>query len=380
MAGLYLHIPFCAAICDYCNFTRGLVADAVKARYVEALTADLRRSAAPVAVDSIYFGGGTPSLLTPAELRAILDACRASFAVSPDVEVSFEANPESVTARAADAWLAAGVTRVSLGVQSFRDEDLRRLGRAHTVDGAVSAVGELRRAGVENLSLDLMLWLPEQTRDDVRASVARLIDLAPEHASLYLLEIYPNAPLREAMARSGWSQAPDDDAADMYLDAMAALDAAGYHQYEISNVSRPGRECRHNLTYWTDGDWLAFGAGAHGAGAVERWRVVAGTTEYIQRVTDGRDVVAERWPREGETRLGEALVMGLRLTRGLDLAAIRARYGVDVWSRYGAELEPLVRAGHLSHRPGQRICLTRTGMLVANDAMMVLLDRRDAVE
>lgn len=380
MAGLYVHIPFCAAICEYCNFTRGLVEQAVKARYVAALTADIRRSAAPVAVESIYFGGGTPSLLTPAELQAILMACREAFEVAADAEVTLEANPESVSTAAADAWLAAGVTRVSLGVQSFRDDDLRRLGRAHSADGAVAAVRALRAAGVDNLSLDLMLWLPEQTRADVLDSVARLVDLGPEHASVYLLEIYANSPLKEAIARSGWSQAPDDDAADMYLDAMAALDAAGYEQYEISNVARPGRESRHNLTYWTDGDWLAFGAGAHGAGATERWRVVSGTTDYIQRVADGRDVVAERWPRDPATRLEEALVMGLRLTRGLDLPAIAARYGVDVWARYGAALAPFVRAGHLVHDPGSRICLTRAGMLVANDAMMVLLDRRDGVE
>lgn len=380
MAGLYVHIPFCAAICEYCNFTRGLVEQAVKARYVVALTDDIRRAAAPVTVDSIYFGGGTPSLLTASELRAIVDACREAFAVTADAEVTLEANPESVSQAAAEAWLAAGVTRVSLGVQSFRDDDLRRLGRAHTAAGAVEAVQALRAAGVDNLSLDLMLWLPEQARADVLDSVSRLIDLGPEHASLYLLEIYPNSPLKEAIARSGWSQAPDDDAADMYLDAMAAIESAGYAQYEISNVARPGRESRHNLTYWTDGDWLAFGAGAHGAGPADRWRVVSGTTDYIQRVAEGRDVVAERWPRDPVTRLEEALVMGLRLTRGLDLPWFAARYGVDVWARYGAALAPFVQAGHLVHDPGRRICLTRTGMLVANDAMMVLLDRRDAVE
>lgn len=373
MAGLYLHIPFCAAICEYCNFTRGLVQDAVKAQYVEALATDIRRSAADVAIESIYFGGGTPSLLTPAELTGILHACRDSFAVTSEAEITIEANPESVSAEAAAAWLAAGVNRVSLGVQSFLDDELQRLGRVHSADGAVAAVRALRAAGVENLSLDLMLWLPEQTGAHVSSTVSRLIDLAPDHASLYLLEVYPNAPLREAMARAGWSQAPDDDAADMYLDAMARLEDAGYAQYEISNVARPGRESRHNLTYWTDGDWLAFGAGAHGAGPADRWRVVSGTTDYIQRVTRGDDVVAERWPRDAATRLEEALIMGLRLTRGLDLPAIAARYGVDVWARFGAALAPFIAAGHLVHEPGRRIFLTRTGMLVANDAMMVLL-------
>jgi oxygen-independent coproporphyrinogen-3 oxidase len=277
------------------------------------------------------------------------------------------------TARA-EALLRAGVNRVSLGVQSFRQEELAKLGRTHSAQRAADAVGELRRAGVDNLSLDLMLWLPDRRPEHLAESVDRLITLAPEHASLYLLEIYPNAPLRDAMARSGWTVAPDDVAADMYLLAMETLERAGYAQYEISNVARPGRESRHNLTYWTDGEWLAFGAAAHGARTAERWRVVSGTTEYIQRVEAGEDVVAERWPRDPRTRLEEALFMGLRLTRGLDLGAIRARYGVDIWQRYGPALEPFERAGHLVHEPGRRILLTRSGMLVANDAMAVFLD------
>lgn len=374
MAGLYLHIPFCQAICAYCNFTRGLVDDAVQARYVDALVTDIARHAAAIAVDSIYFGGGTPSVLTPEQIARMVAACRAAFVVSSDAEVTMEANPESVSSARAAGYLAAGVNRVSLGVQSFRDDELARLGRLHSAARAAAAVDELRRAGVDNLSCDLMLWLPEQRPEHLRTSIARLIEVAPDHASVYLLEIYPQSPLKEAMARGAWSVAPDDDAADMYLETMAALEAAGYRQYEISNVARPGRESRHNLHYWRDGNWLAFGAGAHGAVDDVRWRVVSGTTDYIQRVEAGADVVAERWPRDPVTRCEEALIMGLRLAEGLDLPRFRARYGLDVWARYGAALEPFVRAGHLVHEPDRRIFLTRTGMLVANDAMNVLLD------
>ena len=373
MAGLYLHIPFCQAICSYCNFTRGLLDEAVKAQYVAALVADLHRQAEPVAVDTIYLGGGTPSLLTPAELAAILSACRASFAVAADVEITLEANPESVTAASLAGYRAAGANRLSFGAQSFRAEELVRLGRLHGPERPAEAVALARGAGFDNLSLDLMLWLPGQTPAHARESVDRLIEIGPDHASLYLLEIYPNAPLREDMARAGWSMAPDDDAADMYLEAMATLDAAGYRQYEISNVSRPGRESRHNLIYWQDGDWLAFGSGAHGARGDSRWRNVAGTGDYISRVRDGGSVVAERTPRDDRTRAEEALFMGLRLAEGVDLARMRDRYGVDVWTRYGAALEPFERAGHLVHEPGRRIRLTRQGMLVANEAMSVFI-------
>jgi oxygen-independent coproporphyrinogen-3 oxidase len=174
--------------------------------------------------------------------------------------------------------------------------------------------------------------------------------------------------------------APDDDAADMYLEAMAALDQAGYHQYEISNVSRPGRESCHNLVYWRDGEWLAFGSGAHGAGPTTRWRNVAGTGEYIARIHAGRTAVAETTPRDPATRAEEALFMGLRLADGIDLARMSARYGVDVWARYGARLAPFERAGHLQHEPGRRIRLTRHGMLVANEAMAIFLDQENRVE
>ncbi|MEP7118893.1 MAG: hypothetical protein ABI880_14985 [Acidobacteriota bacterium] len=232
-----------------------------------------------------------------------------------------------------------------------------------------------RAAGFDNLSLDLMLWLPEQTLAHLRESVERLIAVGPEHASVYLLEVYPNAPLREEMARSGWSVAPDDDAADMYLDVMARLERGGYRQYEISNVARPGRESRHNLTYWRDGEWLAFGPGAHGARAHERWRVVSGTGEYIARVAAGSDVAAERTERTPAARLEEALFMGLRLAEGLDLVAIKRRYGVDVWETFGNQLALHVRAGYLEHEPNRRIYLTRAGMLVANDVMAVFIGR-----
>ena len=380
MAGLYLHVPFCAAICNYCNFTRGLLDDAVKAQFVTALQADIRRHAEPVAIDSVFFGGGTPSLLTAAEVAAILTACRESFAVVPDAEITLEANPESVSALTLDGYRQAGVNRLSFGVQSFRDEELRRLGRLHSADRAAEAVGLARAAGFDNLSLDLMLWLPEQRLSHVRESVERLIAIGPEHASLYLLELYPNAPLREDMARAGWSVAPDDDAADMYLDAMDTLERAGYRQYEISNVARPGRESRHNLTYWRDGEWLAFGPGAHGARGHERWRVVPGTGDYIARVAAGADVVAERMPRDRATRLEEALFMGLRLAEGIDIRAIQRAYGVDVWETFGDALEPHVRAGRLVHEPGGRIYLTRAGMLVANDVMAVFIGHGFAVE
>ena len=372
--GLYVHIPFCSAICHYCNFNRGLLDEAVAARYVRALEQDIRRQAdRTAAADTVYFGGGTPSLIHPDGIARVIAACRDSFALSADAEVTLETNPETVTVDRMAAYRAAGVNRVSMGVQSFHDDELARLGRIHGADRAREAFAQARQAGFDNISLDLMMWLPQQTVDRWLASVEALIALGPDHASLYLLELYPNAPLREDMARAGWSQAPDDDAAEMYLQGLARLDAAGYEQYEISNVARGGRVSRHNLKYWQDGEWLAFGCGAHGTRHGRRYRVVSATEDYIQRMEAGADPIAEVRTLTGDERFEEMLFTGLRLTSGLPLAEIHAKFGVDVWERYGPGLTPFVTAGLLEHRPGARLRLTRQGMLLANEVCSVFV-------
>jgi oxygen-independent coproporphyrinogen-3 oxidase len=270
--GLYVHIPFCSAICNYCNFNRGLFDEALKQQYVRALQQAIARQGDGSPADTIYFGGGTPSLLEPSEIGAIIEECQRAFQVTRDAEITMEANPETVTPERLAGFRAAGVNRLSYGVQSFRDEELQRLSRLHSASRAGDAFAMARAAGFDNISLDLMMWLPQQTVGQWLESVDALIALGPEHASLYILELYPNAPLRDTMARAQWSLAPDDDAAEMYLQAMARLDAAGYEQYEISNVARPGRESRHNLKYWTDGEWLGFGCGAHSTRRAVRWK------------------------------------------------------------------------------------------------------------
>jgi oxygen-independent coproporphyrinogen-3 oxidase len=370
--GLYIHIPFCSAICNYCNFNRGLFDGELKRRYVGAIEQEIVRAADGRTADTIYFGGGTPSLLEPAEVGRLIQACRNAFDLTVNAEVTLEANPETVSAERLDDVRRAGVNRVSFGVQSFDDDELRRLGRLHTASRAREAVAEARAASFDNVSLDLMMWLPQQTVSGWLRNVDELADLQPEHASLYILEVYPNAPLRDEMARAGWSQAPDEDAADMYLGAMAALDRAGYVQYEISNVARPGWRSRHNLKYWEDGEWLGFGCGAHSTDAGIRWRNVSGTAEYIERIDAGQSIVAERRALTRDERLEEALFMGLRLCEGVDLDAFRIKYGVDAWARFGDALGPFVDANVL-RRSGGRLALTREGMLVANEVMSALV-------
>ena len=370
--GLYIHVPFCSAICNYCNFNRGLFEAELKERYVAALLAEIDRSADGAPADTIYFGGGTPSLLEPGEVEAIIKACGRSWTMSGAVEVTLEANPETVTLDRLAGFRAAGVNRLSLGVQSFRDAELRRLTRLHSADRAVQAFQMARQAGFDNISLDLMMWLPEQSVAQWLESVEALAALGPEHASMYLLEIYPNAPLRDAMARGRWSLAPDDAAADMYLSGLDRMDRAGYLQYEISNVARPGRESRHNLKYWTGGEWLGLGCGAHSTRRGSRWKNISAVEEYISAVTTGGQAVADRRRLTDEEQLEEALFMGLRLAAGVDVRGVKDRFGVDVWDEYGRELEPFVNARILVY-DGRALRIPRPGMLLAHEVMSVFI-------
>ena len=378
MLGLYLHVPFCSAICSYCNFNRGLFDADLKGRYVSALEREIRTapfpfeaSTAPREVDSIFFGGGTPSLLEPSEIARLIEACRSSFAVTADAEITLETNPETATDDRLAGFRAAGVNRISFGVQSFEDDELARLGRIHSAARARDAILDARRAGFTNLSFDLMLWLPGQSFSSWLRTVDEAIALAPDHLSLYLLELYPNAPLKEAMARATsqpWAQAPDDEAADMYLAGLDRLDLAGFRQYEISNVAKPGFESKHNLKYWKAGDWYGFGCGAHSTVGGWRWRNLASTTDYVRRVEAGEAVAESIAQQSADERFTEAIFTGLRLSEGIDLREFEARYGRDPWVRYGDDLTPFLDAAVI-WKKGTRVGLTRQGMLVANEVL-----------
>ncbi len=369
--GLYLHIPFCQAICSYCNFNRGLLDDDLKRRYVSALELEIRRAAGGKA-DTIFFGGGTPSLLDAAEVERLIVACRETFDVAADAEITLETNPETATPERLAGFRAAGVNRISFGVQSFDDEELLRLGRIHSSARAKEAITAAQSLNFSSVSFDLMLWLPQQSRETWRKTLYEAIELAPDHLSLYLLELYPNAPLKEDMARSGWSLAPDDDAAEMYLEAMDALEQYGLKQYEISNVARDGHRSRHNVKYWRAGQWFGFGCGAHSTVAGERWKNVAGTADYVARVATGQAPSIDHQVLSAQTRVEEALFMGMRLTDGVDADAFKARFGVDPWKRYGQALAPFLEGGHVWRR-GNEFGLTRSGMLVANSVLEVFV-------
>ena len=313
--GLYFHIPFCRSKCVYCDFYSLPRAEGLMDAYCDVLCAQLRAASEtllPYEADTIYFGGGTPSLLGAARLCRLLDAARQSCAVSSNAEITFEANPESARdLRALRALRAAGFNRVSLGVQSLDDGMLRALGRVHTAAEAVQAVDALRRSGFDNLSLDLMYGLPGQTIDHWTDTLRSAADLAPEHLSCYGLKVEPGTPLAR---RTGGPPLPgDDEQADMYLAASDALRTRGYEHYEISNFARPGFASRHNMKYWTLGEYLGFGPGAASDFGGRRTACARDLTAFLR----GDAPLAEDRPISPRERLSERVMLSLRTSRGI---------------------------------------------------------------
>ena len=385
--GIYIHIPFCASKCAYCDFYSlpRAGAEAMDA-YVRALTAHLDAFAPRrLAAETVYFGGGTPTVLGERRLLAIWDAVVRNFRVSRDAEVTLEANPESV-----GPWLGslrrAGFGRLSLGMQSARDGELRALGRVHTAARVPAAVETARAAGFGNLSLDLMYGLPGQTLAGWEESVRAAVSLAPEHLSCYGLKAEPGTPLyarRDAL--------PDPDAqAAQYLRAVEVLSAAGYGLYEISNFAKPGYESRHNLRYWTLGAYLGFGPGAHSDFGGVRFAFARDLDAYVRAaeklragVQTGTDLdaafpgfpLSERTEISPRERTREWVMLGLRTARGLDMAEYAARFGGDP-----APLRPFLdrcAAAGYGAWDGGRFALTPAGFLVSNAIILEALDRID---
>ena len=359
--GIYVQVPFCQTKCTYCNFHTGVVSAGRFAPYVEAVCQEIRghrefyRAAGvnlpegfeKAIVDTVYFGGGTPSLLEPEFLGRMIGAIRATFAeggASPSpteqlLEVTLEADPETVTAEKAQAWAAAGMNRVSFGVQSFSDRELVAAGRMHRRTDIYRASEILRNAGIRNISFDLIAGLPWQTRDSWRESLEELGKLAPEHVSVYLLEVDEGSRLGLEILQSGTRYSagavPSDDAmAEFYETACSFLAKLGYHHYEISNWARPGFESRHNLKYWRREEYLGFGAGAHSFSGTQRWANAHDAAAYVGAIEAGRLPIEQLEPVTPESALEEELFLGLRQLDGIDVGRIEREYGVGLDERF----------------------------------------------
>ena len=379
--GLYLHIPFCRSKCPYCDFcslprpseelmeayTREL------SRRIRQAREDYRREANdPVSVDTVYFGGGTPSLLPPHCFEELMEAIRESFCILPDAEITAEANPATVTAETARVWAKWGVNRVSLGAQSAQEPELKALGRLHRWHDVEETVGLLRAVGIDNINLDFMLGIPHQTSESLADTLTRALALKPSHLSAYTLMLEEGTPFYRR-GRVGLGLPADEDTADeeavsLWEQACARLREAGYEHYEISNFAREGLRSRHNLHTWQYHDYLGLGVAAHSCMDGVRF----GQSRNMDGFLAGKDITEFTEMLTSEDRMAEFIMLGLRLSDGIDEAEFFSRFGVDFWHTYGSFCIPFIEKGLMLRSEG-RVRLTEAGFPVSNSILAELI-------
>lgn len=392
--GLYVHVPFCKTKCPYCDFNTYQGIENLIEPFLPAITSEITcwgDALAHPPVKSVFFGGGTPSYLPPGDIERILVAIQSSFQVDPAAEISIEANPGDLDEAACAGILNQGVNRLSIGVQSLDNDLLNLLGRRHQASEAVEAFQSARQAGFDNVNLDLMYGLPNQSMEQWQKTLSSLIELTPEHISLYALTIEEGTPMHR-WAAEGKIPEPDSDlAADMYQHAREVLAEAGYHHYEISNWSLPDRACEHNLVYWENGPYLGVGPGAHSRLGDYRFWTVLSPRDYntkaatwadsgVQPLADLVETALQGIPTLGgwehlslETTCSETMFLGLRLLDGLNLSEASAIAGTDLAKKFQTPIQECLNLG-LLEQDGDCLKLTMQTYLVANQAFTRFLE------
>lgn len=385
-AGIYIHVPFCRSRCSYCDFATGMYEGGAAENYVRAVIGEIREWREidqPLSVDTVYFGGGTPSLLQSAQIAAILESLGNRFEIVDDPEITIEINPASVTAKSqpADelsreklrAFRSLRINRASFGAQTFDDRELKQLGRTHTAIDIPATFHELRRAGFANINFDLIAGLPGQTLATWKRNLDKALELRPEHLSLYLLDVHEGTPLADQI-KTGMRPQPDEDlAAEMYAAMINTVCSAGYRHYEISNFCLPGFESRHNTKYWTSQSCYGFGNSAHSFDGVRRrWANERDTAKYVSLMERNESPIVERTNLTEQDAQSEALFLGLRLMRGINLLDHRARFGNDVAGAYHEDLNRLLDAG-LIEIEDNWLRLTSRGAVLSNEVMSIFV-------
>ena len=392
LLGLYVHIPFCQTKCPYCDFNTYAAIEPLMPSYVAALRTEIIGWGAVLGrphLASVFFGGGTPSYLPEGDLATLMQVIDSSFTITSNVEITVEANPDDLSSSKLNSIYSAGVNRLSIGVQSLDDGLLKVLGRRHSAREAIDAYKAATEVGFDNISLDLMYGLPDQSLDQWRDTVDAIAELHPAHLSMYCLTLEGGTPMEKSI-NTGVIPDPDPDlAADMYLAAEYAMQRAGYRHYEISNWALPDRESKHNLTYWRNGDFLGVGPGAHSYLAQHRFHNLRSPRKYIRRMSDGAP------PRTGiaiDTRtleempavesveaidqfmeMAETMMMGLRLDTGIVEADFASRFGCTVSDVYTDVLPELHELGLIETKAGA-IKLTDRGRLLGNEVFSRFFD------
>lgn len=392
---IYIHFPFCLSKCIYCDFysvalsirkngslwkiteeSRGLVK-----KYAEALKKELNLYKVhgflnDRKIDAVYFGGGTPSIMTPSDIEEILSALRRNTYLAADAEITVETNPATAGLEELSGFRKAGVNRISIGCQSFIEEELQILGRRHSISDAGRIIENARTAGFENLSLDLIFGVPGSNSGRWNESLSKAIEFHPEHISCYGMTVEEGTPLSVMIKDGSFTLPGEEEQRKMYLDAASVFKSAGLNQYEISNFARQGRECRNNLNYWRGGEYLGLGASAHSCAVKKssagiemsrqrRWNI-EDIDEYINRCEKGFSPEAGKEEVAEDKLAGEAVMLGLRMTDGIDIENFKKQYGVELLSKWGKEIERLQDAGLLVVNDG-RMLLTTEGVLLSNE-------------
>jgi oxygen-independent coproporphyrinogen-3 oxidase len=383
-AGVYIHIPFCRSRCSYCDFATDVFKnDETVERYVKALISEITNyelqrpktqdQRPKFKIDTIYFGGGTPSLLRPRQLEMILDAVREKFSVDENSEITMEMNPGSITLDALRDYKSLGVNRASFGAQTFDDAELKRLGRRHTASDVRETIDLLRKAGFENVSFDLIAGLPRQSLNDWEKNLTEALRLSPEHISLYLLEIHEGTPLAEQI-RSNRQPLPDEELAGrMYELMLERLAAENYEQYEISNFARDGLRSRHNLKYWQFAPYYSFGVSAHSFdGIALRWSNERDTARYVKTIESGSSPIVETIELDEKARRAEYAFLRLRLNEGIDLREYEKKFGVRLNEEFAPDLKRLAEAG-LIELTADNLRLSKKGMLYSNEVFSIFV-------
>ena len=377
MAGLYIHIPFCTRACPYCDFSFELLKDGRVDRLLAAVEkeAGLRGRASPWAgyvINTVFLGGGTPTCLTDPQLERIFGMIHGHFRISPDAEITVEANPETITVSKLQRLRSLGVNRISIGVQSFSDEILRHLGRSHTADQAARAIDHARETGFGHINIDLMFGAPGQTTSEWGETLDRTVNHDPDHVSIYGLTIEPGTEFARMEAEDLLDLPDDDRHVGCYYEALDRLTGAGYRHYEVSNLSKPGAECKHNLSCWHGGDYLGLGPSAHSHSDGRRTANIRDLAGYLSAMEGRGETVDLDETLSVDERIHEYILLNLRSIEGMDTRVFRDRYGDDAMGSREPAIRKLAGEGLLAER-GARLCLTRKGLAVADSVCAYLM-------
>lgn len=371
---IYVHLPFCLSHCIYCDFYVELKATAERRRaYLDALKREIifylgQSSGHVEPIQTVYFGGGTPGLFPALEIQEILALLARYAPLHPEAEITLEANPEGM-ADSPEAYRTVGINRLSIGVQSFQPNELKRLSRVHSRDAVYRFVRAAQAAGFDNLSIDLMYGIPEQTTDSWQDTLNQAVSLGIQHISMYGLQVEPETALEKLLGQGRLTLPPEDDTVEMYFTGVSFLEAAGFNLYEISNLAHPDRASRHNLNYWENGTFWGFGVSAHGYMHGLRYENAMSLADYL---ADPPRRSLE-YPCTPQERLENALIFGLRKTAGVSVTEIERTYQIDFRQCYGDALARFLDAGLLKWE-GDTLCLTRDAIPISNEILAVFLN------